>query len=391
MQEATVPDALAGHDVCGQAPTGSGKTLAYALPLVAQTGHDRGSGSPTGLVLVPTRELAQQVHQVLSSLYAKKRNRVVCVHGGTGYGAQLRALNNGVDVVVACPGRLEDLVERGAVRLHDVRLVVLDEADRMVDMGFSKPVCRLVDKTAQDRQVLLFSATMTREVEAISRRFQHQPRRAEVQPEVSTANSVTHLFWRTDRADRVKVTAQLVDRHGKAFVFCRTKHGADRVARQLRVAGVDAAAIHGDRSQAQRERALASFAAGRTKALVATDVVARGIHVDDIPCVIHFDLPPDPHSYIHRSGRTGRVGQMGTVVSLVPDENRAEVKALQRALEMEAQLGIPFADGAVAPPLPGADRRPSNPPRGSRRPPPHGSRQARGASRRYKTNRGSTR
>ena len=291
---------------------------------------------------MPTRELAEQVREVLASLLGSQAKRVAAVYGGTGYGPQRQALRRGADIVVACPGRLEDLVERRDINLSQVRTVVLDEADRMVDMGFLRPVCRLVDQTSQDRQILLFSATMGKEVESISRRYQHNPSRYEIQAEASQVADVTHHFWRVPRTDRVKVTAQLIAQHGQAFVFCRTKRSADRVARQLGAAGVLAAPIHGDRSQQQRTRALASFASGKTHALVATDVVARGIHVDDVPCVVHFDPPGDAEGYVHRSGRTGRAGSTGTVVCLVPEEQRNEVRALQRELGFPAELGAPF-------------------------------------------------
>jgi superfamily II DNA/RNA helicase len=342
IQAATIPDALSGRDICGRAPTGSGKTLAFGVPLVSKATGAR-PGLPKGLVLVPTRELAEQVREVLASLMGPHGKRVLALYGGTGYAAQRQALRRGVDIVVACPGRLEDLIERGDVQLGEVRTVVLDEADRMVDMGFLRPVCRLVDRTAPGRQVMLFSATMGKEVEAISRRYQREPARYQIEPEASLAGDVSHHFWRVQRADRVQLTAELITRHGQAFVFCRTKHGADRVARQLRAAGIDSVPMHGDRSQPQRARALASFASGRTQALVATDVVARGIHVDNVPCVVHFDPPGDAESYVHRSGRTGRVGNAGTVVSLVPHEQRAEVQALQRELGLPPSVTQPFA------------------------------------------------
>jgi superfamily II DNA/RNA helicase len=336
---------LAGRDICGHAPTGSGKTLAFGIPLVAAAAGSK-PGSPRGLVLVPTRELADQVKAALSTLLGAGPDRVVAVYGGTGYVNQRRALSRGVDIVVACPGRLEDLVARGDVRLGDVHTVVLDEADRMVDMGFLRPVCRLLDRTAKDRQVLLFSATLDGEVESISRRYQHQPARHHVNAEPAATDAVTHEFWRSPRTDRIRITAQLIAQHGQAFVFCRTKRGADRVAQALRAAGVEAAPIHGDRSQPQRARALASFAAGKTHALVATDVVARGIHIDDVPCVVHFDLASDATAYVHRSGRTGRLGQSGTVVSLVPSELDHEVRVLQRALGYPGELTAPFSGRA---------------------------------------------
>ncbi len=360
IQAATIPDALAGRDICGQAPTGSGKTLAFGVPLVSVT---KGAvpGRPRALVLVPTRELAEQVCRVLMDLVDGPK-RVVALYGGTGYAPQRQALRRGVDIVVACPGRLEDLLAQGDLVLTDVRTVVLDEADRMVDMGFVRPVCRLVDQTAQGRQVLLFSATMGKEVNAISRRYQRDPTRCNVLPEASQAADVTHHFWNTPRVERVNITAELIARHGQAFVFCRTKRSADRVAKQLRAAGVQAAPIHGDRSQSQRAHALATFASRRTSALVATDVVARGIHVDDVPCVVHFDPATDVESYVHRSGRTGRVGSQGTVVSLVPEELRDDVRALQRSLGFAHGLTAPFADGA-----PPARSAPTPQQRGARR------------------------
>lgn len=335
---------MAGRDVCGQAPTGSGKTLAFALPLLARATGRPKPFAPTGLVLVPTRELAEQVYKVLTSLYDEGRRRVVAVYGGVGYGPQRQALRRGVDIVVACPGRLEDLVAQGDIRLDNVRVVVLDEADRMVDMGFLPPVRRLVDQTSPNRQVLLYSATLTREVETISRQYQHDPSSCVIAAEAADIDAVTHLFWRAERPERVDITARLINRHGQAFVFCRTKRGADRVATQLRAAGVAADAIHGDRSQAQRARALAAFSIGKTDALVATDVVARGIHVDAVPCVVHFDPPEDANTYVHRSGRTGRTGRTGTVVSLVPAEQRRDAHALQRALGFRQGLGEPFSE-----------------------------------------------
>jgi superfamily II DNA/RNA helicase len=345
IQVATIPGALAGRDIFGQAPTGSGKTLAFCLPILAAA-SGAPSRKPRALVLVPTRELADQVQAVLASLMGPKARGVVALYGGVGYGPQRQALSRGVEIVIGCPGRLEDLVARGHLQLGDIRTVVVDEADRMVDMGFLRPVRRLLDKTSPDRQVMLFSATMGAEVETISKRYQRQPLRHQVDAEPALKAEITHHFWRVPRADRAKLTAQIVNRHGQAFVFCRTKHGADRVARQLRAAGVEAAPIHGDRSQPQRTRALAGFVAGRTEALVATDVVARGIHVDDIPCVVHFDPPNDADSYVHRSGRTGRAGSAGVIVSLVPDEVDADVRALQRALGFPDGVTVPFAEPA---------------------------------------------
>ena len=339
IQSATIPAALAGKDICGKAPTGSGKTLAFGMPIVANMTQSRPR-RPRALILVPTRELASQVQAVLGSLLGRESQRVVSIFG---YRDQCRALHKGVNVVVACPGRLEDLIERGDVMLDDVTTVVLDEADRMSDMGFLPAVRRLLDQTSSNRQVMLFSATIGREVEAIIRNYQHDPVRVSIETAEEEKGDVTHHFWKVDRAERVAITAKLVSQHGQAFVFCRTKRGADRVVRQLQAQGVRAVPMHGDRTQGQRERALDSFAKGRADALVATDVVARGIHVDDLPCVVHFDPPADHTDYVHRSGRTGRAGRTGTVVSLVTDEQRKESLIVQRALGMEQGLLAPFS------------------------------------------------
>jgi superfamily II DNA/RNA helicase len=342
IQAATIPPAFDGRDICGKAPTGSGKTLAFGLPIVQRLDKPQPR-RPTALILVPTRELATQVHDVLRTLLGRYGHQVVSVFGGTGYRDQVRALHKGVTVVVACPGRLEDLIERGDVRLDNVTTVVLDEADRMSDMGFLPAVRRLLDQTSTQRQVLLFSATIGREVESIIRSYLHDPVRVSIEAEAHEKADVTHHFWKVDRSDRVRIVAELISTHGSAFVFCRTKHGADRVVRQLQTHGVKAVPMHGDRTQGQRERALDSFVKGRVDALVATDVVARGIHVDDLPCVVHFDPPADHTDYVHRSGRTGRAGATGTVVTLVTDEHRKSMHSMQQALGFEPDLHDPFS------------------------------------------------
>jgi superfamily II DNA/RNA helicase len=348
IQSATIPAALAGRDICGKAPTGSGKTLAFGMPIVANMTQSRPR-RPRALILVPTRELASQVHAVLGSLLGRESQRIVSIFGGTGYRDQCRALHKGVNIVVACPGRLEDLIERGDVLLDDVTTVVLDEADRMSDMGFLPTVRRILDQTSANRQVMLFSATIGREVESIIRSYQHDPVRVNIEVAEEEKGDVTHHFWKVDRSERVDITAKLVSQHGQAFVFCRTKRGADRVVRQLLAQGVRAVPMHGDRTQGQRERALDSFSKGRADALVATDVVARGIHVDDLPCVVHFDPPADHTDYVHRSGRTGRAGRTGTVVTLVTDDQRKEIQSVQRALGMEQGLFAPFSSPTKTP------------------------------------------
>jgi superfamily II DNA/RNA helicase len=344
IQAAALPDALAGRDVCGRAPTGSGKTLVFGIAIATRCGG-AAPRRPRALVLVPTRELAAQVQREIAGLSSGGSRRVIAIYGGTGYGPTRQALQKGVDTVVACPGRLEDLLSQQAIDLRDVDTVVLDEADRMADMGFLPAVKRILDVTSPDRQVLLFSATLGREIEALARQYMHDPVRYDVTPP-EESHDVSHVFWHAAREDRVNLTRRLVGEHGRALVFCRTRHGADRLAKQLKGAGVEAMAIHGDRSQAQRERALAAFSRGTTQALVATDVAARGIHVEDLPCVVHFDPPADATDYLHRSGRTGRAGKRGTVVSLVMGEQQKAVRTLQRSLGFEERLYTPGDAGA---------------------------------------------
>ncbi|HUR76672.1 MAG TPA: DEAD/DEAH box helicase [Acidimicrobiales bacterium] len=328
IQAATIADALAGRDVCGRAPTGSGKTIAFGIPLVCGVGGKASPRQPRGLVLVPTRELANQVAEELRAL-AGSRARVSTVYGGVGYGDQLRALRRGVDILVACPGRLKDLVARNECRLDDVSFVVIDEADRMADMGFLPEVRRLLDLVRPDRQTLLFSATLDGDIKTLIERYQNDPVRHEVEGDEDAPQNM-HLFWKTDRAARVNLVADIVRAEWPAIVFCRTKHGAERLSEQLGKAGVSAAAIHGDKSQSQRERALKAFTNSKVQCLVATDVAARGIHVDAVGCVVHFDPPADEKDYIHRSGRTGRAGAAGKVVSiLMPDQVKTSL-ALQR-------------------------------------------------------------
>jgi superfamily II DNA/RNA helicase len=419
IQVATLPAALAGRDVSGRAPTGSGKTLAFGLAAAAMVGErgapgaglggrpmsrSRGGGKrrpPAVLVLVPTRELASQVERVLSPLLAAVGARSCSIYGGVGYGGQRAALARGVDVVVGCPGRLEDLVGAGDLVLDHVRLAVVDEADRMSDMGFLPAVRRLLDRTNQERQTLLFSATLDGEVDALVRRYQRSPEVCEVEASEEAAGEVRHAFWETDSLRRAELTAGLIASHAPAMVFCRTRHGADRLSKRLGALGVSALPIHGSRSQAQRERALGAFSAGQVQALVATDVVARGIHVDGVGCVVHFDPPQDPKDYLHRSGRTGRAGASGLVVTLADHDQERAVRLLQRSLGLPQGLAAPdFAALATLParsavvaatpaapsaprperrsPLP-ADRR-RRPGRGGRPAPAHGPRRARSAA-----------
>jgi superfamily II DNA/RNA helicase len=337
IQELTVADALAGRDLSGKAPTGSGKTLAFAIPVAARVG--RGApGRPRALLLVPTRELATQVKETIAPLAQLRDRRVVTIFGGTDIRKDVKRLRAGVDVVVACPGRLADLVRRGDITLSDVELVVLDEADRMADMGFLPEVKRLLDACRKDRQTLLFSATLDGDVDELVRRYQRDPVRREVSSPVEERGDVRHVFWPAERPMRRAVTAKVLREMSPAIVFTRTKRGADRLARQLATDGISTAAIHGDRSQRQREKALREFTNGSVTTLVATDVAARGIHVDDVAVVVHYDLPADHKDYVHRSGRTGRAGALGVVVSFVGDEESTDVDKMQIALDLPRGL-----------------------------------------------------
>ena len=349
IQSMTIPDALAGRDVCGKAPTGSGKTLAFGIGAVARLqGKPSRPKHPRVLVLTPTRELAAQVASELQVLATPRNLRVDSFYGGVGYGPQLKALSRGVDVAVACPGRLGDLIERGSIRLDAIEIVVIDEADRMADMGFLPDVKRILDKTPENRQTLLFSATLDGDIDVLVKRYQNDPARHELEVDEDDASAAVHLFWKSASGDRVQITADIATAAGPTIVFSRTKHGTDRIARQLEQRGIRAAAIHGDRSQKQREKALDLFVRGAVDALVATDVAARGIHVDGVNAVVHFDPPADSKDYVHRSGRTARAGATGVVVSLVTPDKAAAVKRLQRDLRVPIGTTAPDLSAVTA-------------------------------------------
>jgi superfamily II DNA/RNA helicase len=325
IQARALPDAIAGRDVLGRAQTGSGKTLAFGLPTLARlSGRRSRPRHPRGLVLVPTRELAMQVADALRPLADAVDLRIVAVFGGSPYGRQLAALERGVDIVIATPGRLIDLIDRGACSLSAVSVAVLDEADHMADLGFLPAVVRLLDDVPADGQRLLFSATLDRGVDRLVSAYLSEPAVHAVAPAASPVEAMDHHAFLLEGGDKVAVAAEIAARPGRTLVFVRTKHGADRLAKQLGKAGVPAAAIHGGLSQPARQRALSGFADGHPRVLVATDVAARGIHVDDVDLVMHFDPPNDHKDYLHRSGRTARAGARGTVVSFIqPDQERA--------------------------------------------------------------------
>src|SRR6266487_183944 len=330
IQAAALPDALAGLDVLGRGRTGSGKTLAFSIPLAARlAGGHTSAGRPRGLVLVPTRELASQVQAVLVPLVRAMDLSVTTIFGGTGQNPQVAALRRRVDIVVACPGRLADLIEQGHCHLGDVEISVLDEADHMADLGFLPVVRRLMDATPQEGQRMLFSATLDNAVDVLVRRFLNEPSVHSVDPPAPPASMVHHLLT-VAPADRVGVVAALAGGSGRSLVFTRTKHGAERLTRQLAAAGVSVVQLHGNLGQGARERSLASFAAGAARVMVATDIAARGIHVAGIDLVIHADPPAEHKAYLHRSGRTARAGADGVVITVQSPAQAGDVRALMR-------------------------------------------------------------
>jgi superfamily II DNA/RNA helicase len=343
IQEMSIPDILAGRDVCGKAKTGSGKTLAFGLPLLQILPRAK-QGRPTGVALVPTRELATQVRDELLPLAHARGVRITAIYGGDPIDKQIKALKEGVDLAVCTPGRAIDLIERGDLSVADVRHVVIDEADRMADMGFLPQVEWILRNVEGSHQTLLFSATLDGVVDSLVRRYQTEPARHEVDSRGVTVEQMTHRFITVHEMDKAKVAARIIGSGERTMVFSNTKHGADRLAAKLTELGVNAAAIHGDLRQNMREKALGNFSSGKLSALVATDVAARGIHVDDVETVIHYDPPSDHKTYLHRSGRTARAGESGLVVSLVLWNQELEVRRLQKRLGLDMPLTEMFSN-----------------------------------------------
>ncbi|MCX5044372.1 DEAD/DEAH box helicase [Aldersonia sp. NBC_00410] len=345
IQAATIPDVLAGRDVLGRAPTGSGKTLAFGLPmLVRLAGAPSRPRSPRGLVLAPTRELAAQIERSLDDAAVALGLRVASVVGGIPMKRQVDALGRGVDLLVATPGRLADHLAAGSASLDDVAITTIDEADHMADMGFLPQVTRLLDRTPADGQRLLFSATLDGEVDTLVRRYLRDPVTHATAPASASITTMTHHLLYVQKADKRAIVAEIGSRTGRTIMFVRTKYGVDRIAKQLRSAGVSAGALHGGKAQNNRTRTLAAFADGTTPVLVATDVAARGIHVDGVSLVVHIDPPADPKDYLHRAGRTARAGEEGIVVTLVTEDERDDVakmtgKAGVRVDTMEVRPG----------------------------------------------------
>ncbi|MEI6364850.1 MAG: DEAD/DEAH box helicase [Actinomycetes bacterium] len=333
IQAATLPDSLQGRDVLGRGRTGSGKTLAFSLALInslLESPAPREQYCPRALVLLPTRELAQQVADVIAPLAKAVRMRVASVYGGVGYGPQINALRNGVDIVIACPGRLEDLIENGQCKLDFVQVTVLDEADHMADLGFLPAVKRLLELTPEGGQRLLFSATLDKGVDQIVRKYLQNPITHAVDPNDSDMPIMTHHVFSVSGGEKAEVIRQLVSGEGKTIAFTRTKHGAKNLARRLTESGIPAVELHGNLSQAVRAKNLARFSTGKVRVLVATDIAARGIHVDDVALVLHIDPPEEHKAYVHRSGRTARAGAEGIVVTMATPAQHGSVKSLMK-------------------------------------------------------------
>ncbi len=382
IQQAAIPDALAGKDVLGRGPTGSGKTFTFGLPMLTRLeGAPSKPGHPRGLVLAPTRELATQIRERLDDPAAALGLRLLDVVGGVNINHHIRALAAPVDLLVATPGRAEDLINQGKLSLDRVEITALDEADQMADMGFLPQVRKLLDRTPKGGQRLLFSATLDGDVEKLIARYMHDPVTHSTAPVEAAVDTMEHYRLMVGGRDtRNEIALQIAAREGKTIMFMRTKHGVDRQVKKLRRVGIHAQGLHGDKGQGARTRALDGFADGSTPVLVATDIAARGIDIDDVSLVVHVDPPAEHKAYLHRAGRTARAGESGTVVTLVMDEQRKEVSQLLRkagvdAPEVEVKpmsdslvtiTGARVADGAPLPPpgQPPQKKQPGGAPRG---------------------------
>lgn len=382
IQEAAIPDALAGRDVLGRGPTGSGKTFTFGLPMLARlAGAPSTPGHPRALVLAPTRELAAQIRERLEEPAGALGLRVLDVVGGVNINHHIRSLAAPVDLLVATPGRAEDLINQKKLSLDAVEITALDEADQMADMGFLPQVRKLLDRTPKGGQRLLFSATLDGDVEKLISRYMHDPVTHSTAPVQAAVDTMEHYRLMVGgREQRNEIALQIAARDGKTIMFMRTKHGVDRQVKKLRRAGIYAQGLHGDKGQGARTRALEGFADGSTPVLVATDIAARGIDVDDVSLVVHVDPPAEHKAYLHRAGRTARAGTSGTVVTLVMDDQAKEVTQLLRKAGVDASevrvapmseslvtiTGARIPDGAPLPP-PGQSPRGSKPAGNSRR------------------------
>ena len=344
IQSLTIPDALRGNDVCGKAKTGSGKTLAFGIPMVQNLDQPSGDNNPRGLIMVPTRELATQVKEELDPLLNGKSLTAVAIYGGANIEEQIKAIKRGTDIIVATPGRMIDLLEREEISLQSLEMVVLDEADRMADMGFLPQVEWILRRVERNHQTLLFSATLDGVVNTLIQRYQSNPIMHEVEAKEITVEEMTHRFLHVHERDKVKVAAAITRSVSRTLIFSNTKAGCDRLVKKLLAEGIRAQAIHGDLRQNIREKALARFASGKLPVLVATDVAARGIHVDGVEVVIHYDPPSDHKTYLHRSGRTARAGTDGLVVTLSLWDEELIVKRLQKRVGLDMELVEMFSN-----------------------------------------------
>ena len=365
IQTATIRAAIDGRDICGKAPTGSGKTLAFGIPAIELSSMGT-PWHPAVLILSPTRELATQIKDELEPLAAAKDRSIMTVFGGTNIERDIKRLEKGVDILVACPGRLEDLIGRRCCDLRNVEIAIVDEADRMADMGFLPAVKRILDQTPGNRHTLLFSATLDGDVDMLIKRYQNDPLTFEVDEPVGELGDVEHSWYLVQPVDRIPHAIAVLQRYESSIVFCRTRKGCDRVAKVFAQRGLSAVAIHGDRSQHQRERALADFTTGKAQVLVATDVAARGIHVDNVALVMHYDPAGSDKDYIHRSGRTGRAGQDGHVISMVVEDKKKAARQLQKDLGIKP--GLEVLDVAALGPIvkPPKPKQPAKPERTER-------------------------
>ena len=329
VQKEAIPDAMLGNDICCRAPTGSGKTLAFSLPLISRCKR-ANPHLPTALILTPTRELAEQIYSVLTPLASSLDLDVLAIYGGTSYSKQFRALEKGVDILVACPGRLIDLLEQNALSLEDTDIVVIDEADRMADMGFMEPVCTILDECAYERQTILFSATLDDDVAVLIKKYQYKPVKIEVGPKEINMNSMKHFFWLSKNSKKSEVTSEVIKKYGRCIVFCRTRAGVERIGEELEDMGIRVSILHGGLTQGQRNNAMKSFTRGEDLALIATDVAARGIDIQNVKSVIHYDPPENSKAYKHRSGRTARAGDNGVVISLVQKPQKRSLTRIQK-------------------------------------------------------------
>jgi superfamily II DNA/RNA helicase len=350
VQTETIPDTLLGKDVCCRAPTGSGKTLAFGLPLITRSKR-ADSKRPTSLILTPTRELAEQINSVLRPLAAAVDRDIVSIYGGVSYKNQYNALNRGVDILVACPGRLLDLLDRRALKLEDVETVVIDEADRMADMGFMEPVCKILDKCSKQRQTILFSATLDDDVADLVRNYQQNPVTFEVGPKEVSIENMQHLFWTIKPHQKLGITSEVISKCGKTMIFCKTRRGVDKLGDEMYEADLRVSTLHGGLNQRQRDRALKRFTKGGSIALVATDVAARGIDIQGVNCVIHYDPPENSKAYKHRSGRTARAGAEGVVISYVQKSQQRSYNKIQNQVGIKRRFQPPNVENLTEYPM----------------------------------------